>query len=62
MTTSSSAPSAQRQAQSQPASVASWGELLGRRHGWCAVALTGGHHFGGDYAALAALIVDAIPR
>ena len=27
-----------------------------------AVALTGGHHFGGDYAALAALIVDAIPR
>ena len=27
-----------------------------------AVALTGGHHFGGDYAALAALIVDAMPR
>ena len=26
------------------------------------VALTGGHHFGGDYAALAALIVDAMPR
>ncbi|AON53608.1 MFS transporter [Herbaspirillum seropedicae] len=42
MTTSSSAPPAQRQPQLQPASVASWGELLGRRHGWCAVALTGG--------------------
>jgi type IV secretory pathway VirJ component len=27
-----------------------------------AVALTGGHHFGGDYAALAALILDAMPR
>lgn len=26
------------------------------------VALTGGHHFGGDYAALAALILDAMPR
>jgi len=27
-----------------------------------ALPLTGGHHFGGDYAALAALIVDAMPR
>ena len=27
-----------------------------------AIALTGGHHFGGDYAALATLILDAMPR
>jgi type IV secretory pathway VirJ component len=27
-----------------------------------AMALTGGHHFGGDYAALATLILDAMPR
>lgn len=37
MTTSSSSSGA-----AVAASVASWGELLGRRHGWCAVALTGG--------------------
>ncbi|ONN64585.1 MFS transporter [Herbaspirillum sp. VT-16-41] len=40
MTTSSSSPTTATA--SEPASVASWGDLLGRRHGWCAVALTGG--------------------
>lgn len=42
MTTSSSSASSSPPAPPQPAAVASWGELLGRRHGWCAVALTGG--------------------
>ena len=27
-----------------------------------AIPLTGGHHFGGDYAALATMILDAVPR